>query len=281
LEQAIADAHDHGWLGEDIQGSGFSFGVELHRGAGAYICGEETALLESLEGRRGEPRVRPPYPTSHGYLGCPTVINNVETLCQVSAIVQQGAKWYRSRGTSESPGTKIFTVTGHINRPGAYEVPLGVTLRELIDRFAGGMRPGSSFKMALTGGAAGTVVPDSLLEVPIEYSSHNAGVAMGSGVVIVMDDSISAATLIDWLLHFFEMESCGKCTPCRAGTRQARIIAERLQLGQGRRGDCDQLAGLVKTLSTTSLCGLGQSVAWPVDSALKHFRTDFHEHIAD
>ena len=271
LQQAIRQAREAGWLGQSIQGSDFSFDIEIHRGAGAYICGEETALLESLEGRRGEPRVRPPFPTASGHLGCPTVINNVETLCAVPAICQQGADWYRSLGSKTRPGTKMFTVTGHVNRPGAFETPFGVTLRQIVEDFGGGMRADSRFKMALTGGAAGTIVPASLLDVPLEFGSQAAGVALGSGVVMVMDHSVSVAQLLHWLLHFFEVESCGKCTPCRVGTRHARMVVEEILDGVGGSDQLAQLARLAKTLEATSLCGLGKSVAWPIDSALQHF----------
>ena len=277
LTLAIEQACHAGWLGKKVQGSDFTFHLHVHRGAGAYICGEETAMLESLEGRRGEPRLRPPFPTTYGYLGRPTVVNNVETLCHVPAIVDCGAEWFRSRGTGTSPGTKLFCISGHVNRPGVVEVPYGVTARALIEDFGGGMSRGTEFKMALCGGAAGTIVPETLLDVPLDFSSHEAGVSLGSGVIVAIDKSVSVVTLLVWLLHFFETESCGKCTPCRVGTYQARELLQRIDEGDGRQGDCDELARLADLLKTTSLCGLGQSVALPINSALEHFRSDFFD----
>jgi NADH:ubiquinone oxidoreductase subunit F (NADH-binding)/NADH:ubiquinone oxidoreductase subunit E len=275
LERAIAQAEERGWLGDNIRGSSFSFRVHVHRGAGAYICGEETALLESLEGKRGEPRVRPPYPTSHGYHGKPTLVNNVETLFFVPPILARGADWFRSFGTADSPGTKVFTVTGCVNRPGAFEAPLGVTLRQVIEQFGDGMRGGAPFKAALTGGAAGTVVSAALLDVPMDFGSAKQGVALGSGAMLILDESVSVPALLTWLLHFFEVESCGKCTPCRLGTREVRLVCERIAEGRGRTEDAAELQRLAGLMNATSLCGLGQSVAWPVESALRHFGREF------
>ncbi|HUS38626.1 MAG TPA: NADH-quinone oxidoreductase subunit NuoF [Pirellulales bacterium] len=275
LNTAVQQARQRGMLGNDIRGSGFSFDIQVHIGAGAYICGEETALLESLEGRRGEPRLRPPFPATRGYLGYPTLVNNVETLCKIPAIVARGPAWYRSMGTPHSPGTKLMAITGHVNRPVVCEVPFGVSLRELIEKFGGGIRSGAKFKMALTGGAAGTIVPESLLDIPLDYNSHDAGVAIGSGAVIVMDDTVAVVQLLHWLLKFFEVESCGKCTPCRQGTRHARSIVEQILNGHFGANHCDELARLAHMLGATSLCGLGQSVAWPIESAFRHFREEF------
>jgi NADH:ubiquinone oxidoreductase subunit F (NADH-binding)/NADH:ubiquinone oxidoreductase subunit E len=275
LEHAIAEAEEHGWLGRDIRDSGFGFRVHVHRGAGAYICGEETALLESLEGQRGEPRVRPPYPTTHGYHGQPTVVNNVETLCLVPPILERGAAWFRSLGTPHSPGTKVFTVVGCVNRPGAFEAPLGVTLRQILSQFGGGLCSGSRLGAVLAGGAAGLFVPASLLDVPIDFSSGKQGVALGPGAMLVLDESVRVPTVLTWLLHFFEVESCGKCTPCREGTREVRLICERIARGEARTGDLAQLTRLARLMNWTSLCGLGQSVAWPVESALRHFGGQF------
>ena len=275
LKLAIVQAEERGWLGRDIRGSGFSFRVHVHRGAGAYICGEETALLESMEGKRGEPRVRPPYPTTHGYHGKPTLVNNVETLCLVPPILARGADWFRSLGTPASPGTKVFTVTGCVNRPGAFEAPLGITLRQVIEQFGGGLYGGSRFKAALTGGAAGLLVPASLLDVPIDFDSGKQGVALGSGAMVILDESVHVPTLLAWLLHFFEVESCGKCTPCREGTREVRLICERIAGGVARTEDLADLRRLARLMSATSLCGLGQSVAWPVESALRLFADEF------
>lgn len=275
LECAIAEAEERGWLGCDIRGSGFGFRVHVRRGAGAYICGEETALLESLEGKRGAPRVRPPYPTTHGYHGKPTLINNVETLCLVPPILARGADWFRSLGTADSPGTKVFTVTGSVNRPGAFEAPLGITLRQVIEQFGGGMRDSSRFKAALTGGAAGMFAPAAMLDVPIDFSSARQGVSLGSGAMLILDESVPVPTVLTWLLRFFEVESCGKCTPCREGTREVRLICERMASANPRTEDLAELRSLARLMNLTSLCGLGQSVAWPVESALRHFGGEF------
>jgi NADH:ubiquinone oxidoreductase subunit F (NADH-binding)/NADH:ubiquinone oxidoreductase subunit E len=275
LERAIDQAGKHGWLGNRIQGSAFNFNIHVHTGAGAYICGEETALLESLEGRRGEPRIRPPYPTTYGYLGKPTVVNNVETFCTVPPIVLRDADWYRGMGTANSPGVKVFTVFGHVRQPRAFEVPYGVTLREIVEKFGGGMLPGSNFKMALTGGAAGTIVPPALLDEPLDFYSTQRGVALGSGAMFILDESVSAVTLLAWLLHFFESESCGKCTPCREGTHEARRIVERIAAGERRADDARRLLQLARIMKSASFCGLGQSVAIPIESALQHFGREF------
>jgi NADH:ubiquinone oxidoreductase subunit F (NADH-binding)/NADH:ubiquinone oxidoreductase subunit E len=275
LDTAIEQARRHGWLGSRIAGSEFSFDVHLHRGAGAYICGEETALLESLEGRRGEPRPRPPFPTSSGYRGQPTAISNVETFAAVPKILARGAAWYRSLGNPQTPGTKLYTILGDVDRPGLFEAPFGITLRQMIDDFGGGMRPGSTFRFALTGGAAGTLVPPALLDVPINYESAAQGVSLGSGGFLVCDQTVSPVKMLRELLHFFELESCGKCTPCRIGTREARQILDRFVAGAGTAQDLERLAALARLLQTTSLCGLGMSAAKPIQSALTHFRECF------
>jgi NADH:ubiquinone oxidoreductase subunit F (NADH-binding)/NADH:ubiquinone oxidoreductase subunit E len=271
LEVAIGQAAEAGWLGDNIQCSGWSFHVHVHRGAGAYICGEETALLESLEGRRGEPRVRPPFPATHGYRGQPTLVQNVETLCCVPLILARGSSWFQQVGTPGSAGTKVFTISGQVNRPCAFEAPLGITLRQAIDNFAGGMRDGRPLQFVVVGGAAGTLVPPALLDVPLDYDSMRHGVLLGSGAIIVADDSVTIPRMLHWLLWFFEQESCGKCTPCRIGTRQARQILDRIAAGRTDSNDLPRLRELAQMLGNTSLCGLGQSAAWPIQSALVHF----------
>ena len=276
LAESIHSARQRGVLGENALGSGKPFDVAIHMGAGAYICGEETALLESLEGKRGEPRSRPPYPTEFGYLGMPTVVNNVETLCAVPEIVARGADEYRQLGMQGSAGTKLFCLSGHVAKPGVCEAPLGVTLRELLYEFAGGMRD-RPFKFAVTGGAAGTLVPESMLDVPLTFASWKTGVSLGSGGIMFADSSVSAVRMLLWILQFFESESCGKCTPCRIGTCQSREIVQRIDNHAGKDGDIDRLLALAKTLDRTSFCGLGQSVAWPIESAVRHFPDDFEE----
>lgn len=275
LSAAIDQARGRGWLGSRIAGTEFRFDVHVHRGAGAYICGEETALLESLEGRRGEPRLRPPFPTAGGFRGQPTAISNVETFAAVPRILARGAAWFRSIGNPQTPGTKLYTILGDVDRPGLFEAPYGITLRQMIEDFGGGMRSGSTFRFALTGGAAGTLVPPALLDVPIDYESAAQGVSLGSGGFLVCDQSVSPVKILGELLHFFEMESCGKCTPCRIGTREARQVLDRFIAGAGTAQDLERLTGLARLLQTTSLCGLGMSAAKPIQSALTHFRECF------
>jgi NADH:ubiquinone oxidoreductase subunit F (NADH-binding)/NADH:ubiquinone oxidoreductase subunit E len=277
LERAIQQAEENGWLGSSIQGSDFSFNVHVHRGAGAYICGEETALIESLEGKRGEPRNRPPYPPSYGYLGLPTLVNNVESFAAVPAIVGKGSEWYRSLSNAGTPGTKIYLLMGHINITGLFEAPFDLTLNQIIHDFGRGMRPGSDFHFALTGGAAGTIVPASLIDVPIDFASTAKGVSLGAGAFLICDQDVSPLSLLTQLLHFFRVESCGKCTPCRVGTHRAHEILTRLERGQGESGDVAELHTLADVLWDTSFCGLGQSVAIPMRSALEHFPGAFEE----
>jgi NADH:ubiquinone oxidoreductase subunit F (NADH-binding)/NADH:ubiquinone oxidoreductase subunit E len=275
LERAIQQAEEAGYLGENIQGSQFSFHVHVHRGAGAYICGEETALIESLEGKRGEPRIRPPYPPSYGYQGKPTLVNNVESYAAVPAILCNGAQWYRSLSSASTPGTKMYMVLGHINQPGLFEAPFGLTLRQVIDDFGGGMRTGSTFQFALTGGAAGTIVPPSLLDIPIDYTSGMKGLSLGAGAFMICDQTVSPVAFLRELLRFFAYESCGKCTPCRVGTHQSHAILTRLAAGQGQLGDVAELYALAENLQDASFCGLGQSVPIPMKTALNHFAQDF------
>jgi NADH:ubiquinone oxidoreductase subunit F (NADH-binding)/NADH:ubiquinone oxidoreductase subunit E len=271
LERAIAQAEAHGWLGDHIQGSEFSFHIHVHRGAGAYICGEETALLNSLEGQRGEPRVRPPYPPTSGYRGLPTLVNNVETYAAVSSIIVNGAQWFRSLSGATVPGTKMYMLLGHVQRPGLFEAPFGLTLRQLIDDFGGGMREGSTFHFALTGGAAGTIVPPSLMDIPIDYASAAKGVSLGAGAFLICDQSVSPVVMLRNLLHFFAAESCGKCTPCRIGTHRSLAILNRMVMGQSRPTDANELLELANVMQVASFCGLGQAVAIPVRSALTQF----------
>jgi len=281
LENAIQQAEAKGCLGENILGSGFSFHIHVHRGAGAYICGEETALIEALEGKRGEPRIRPPYPPQYGYRGCPTAVNNVESFSAVPHILKNGASWWKNVGaTRESsqpiaPGTKLYMVMGHVKKPGLFEAPFGLTLRQIIEDFGGGIQDGSEFKFALTGGAAGTIVPASLLDVPMDYTSGSKGVSLGAGAVLVCDRSVSAVAFLREELRFFAAESCGKCTPCRVGTWRAFEILSRMAAGKGQRGDVAELKALADNMLLTSFCGLGQSVPIPMNSAMGHFAEEF------
>jgi NADH:ubiquinone oxidoreductase subunit F (NADH-binding)/NADH:ubiquinone oxidoreductase subunit E len=275
LEQAIAQAEQVGYLGNDIQGSGFDFHIYVHRGAGAYICGEETALIESLEGKRGEPRNRPPYPPTAGYKNLPTLVNNVESYAAVPAIVQQGAVWYRSLSSATTPGTKLYMLLGHVNNPGLFEAPFGLTLRQIIDEFGGGMRPGSSFHFALTGGAAGTIVSEKLLDIPIDYASGAKGISLGAGAFLICDQQVSPVRFLSNLLNFFRHESCGKCTPCRVGTHRAHEILENMVQDKGNPGDVGELRRLAEVMFDASFCGLGQSVPIPMRSALDNFMDEF------
>jgi NADH:ubiquinone oxidoreductase subunit F (NADH-binding)/NADH:ubiquinone oxidoreductase subunit E len=275
LEQAIHQAEEAGYLGKNILDSGYNFKIHIHRGAGAYICGEETALIESLEGNRGEPRLRPPYPPSFGYRGLPTLVNNVETFAAVPAILAKGASWYHAFGNEHSHGTKIWMVLGHVNNPGLFEAPFGLTLRQVIEEFGGGMRPSSTFHFALTGGAAGTIVPKSLLDIPIDFTSAAQGLSLGAGAFLICDQTVSPVNLLHNLLNFFAIESCGKCTPCRVGTHRAHEILTNIVEGRGQTGDIGELHVLADYLHEASFCGLGQSVAIPMKSALKHFSNEF------
>lgn len=275
LTRAIAQAEEAGWLGDHIQGSDFSFHIHVHQGAGAYICGEETALIESLEGKRGEPRNRPPYPPTAGFRQLPTLVNNVETFAAVPSILCNGAAWYRGLSNYSTAGTKMYMLLGHVQKPGLFEAPFGLTLRQLIEEFGGGMRPGSTFHFALCGGAAGTISGPDLLDLPIDYSSAGRGVSLGAGAFLICDQTVSPVAMARELLHFFRVESCGKCTPCRIGTVQAFEILERLAIRQGNPDDVDQLVNLVQVMQAASFCGLGQSVAIPVKSAIQQFETDF------
>jgi NADH:ubiquinone oxidoreductase subunit F (NADH-binding) len=277
LKHAILEAEQANWLGERIQGSNFSFHIHIHLGAGAYICGEETALLESLEGKRGEPRTRPPYPPSAGYHGLPTLVNNVESYAAVPAIILNGANWHRSISGATIAGTKIYMLMGHINQPGLFEAPFGLTLRQIIEEFGGGLQAGSTFNFALTGGAAGTIVPPALLDIPIDYASGAKGVSLGAGAFLICDQRISPVAFLRELLHFFAAESCGKCTPCRVGTFRAHEILSHMTDGKGKTGDIDELFALAEVMHDSSFCGLGQSVPIPMRSALIQFTQVFKD----
>jgi NADP-reducing hydrogenase subunit HndC len=261
-------------LGNNIAGSGFSFEIHVHRGAGAYICGEETALLESLEGKRGEPRLRPPYPPTSGYQKLPTLINNVESFAAVPHILMKGAEWYKNLSQNSSGGTKIYMLMGHVNHPGLFEAPFGLTLRQIIDDFGGGLLPGSKFHFALCGGAAGTIVDNKLLDTPIDYNSASKGISLGAGSFLICDERVSPVSMLRELLHFFSLESCGKCTPCRIGTKRSHDLLIRLAEGRGQR-DIKELSSLADVMQEASFCGLGQSIHLPVKSALDNFSAEF------
>jgi len=280
LFTAILQAREFGFLGQNIFETGFSFDIKIHSGAGAYICGEETALLESIEGRRGIPRTRPPFPTTSGLWGMPTLINNVETLANVPAIIRNGANWYRSFGSPSSPGTKVYTILGNVNVTGVIEVPMGITLREAIAIYAKGMKPGSTFKLAQTGGSSGSVIPSTLQDTPMDFDSFNkAGVSMGSGALLVCDEDTCVVDMARVLLNFFRHESCGKCNPCRIGTQRAFEILTDIANGEGDLNDLDVLADLSENLVQMSNCGLGQTAGTPLHDVLKYFRAEIEAHI--
>lgn len=278
--QAIKQAHEYGFLGKNIFGTGFNFDIHIHSGAGAYICGEETALIESIEGKRGEPRSRPPYPTAQGLWGMPTLVNNVETLANIPVIIRNGWQWYRNFGTSTSPGTKIFTICGNVNQTGVIEVPMGITLREVITIYAGGMSNGSYFKLAQTGGSSGSLVPASLQDTPMDFDSYRkAGVSLGSGALLICDENTCVVDLTKVLLNFFRNESCGKCTPCRVGTNRAHFILENISEGKGSLNDLNMLENLYSGLYQLSHCGLGNTASVPLQGMLTHYRAEAEAHI--
>ena len=280
LEKAITQAREFGLLGKDILNSGFSFDIHVHSGAGAYICGEETALLESIEGKRGEPRARPPYPTTHGLWSKPTLVNNVETLANVLPIILNGAEWYRSIGTPSSPGTKVYTILGNVNFTGLIEVPMGITLREVINIYGRGLKTGSTFKLAQTGGSSGSIIPASLQDTPMDFESFGkAGVSLGSGALLVCDERTCVVDLAIILMKFFKFESCGKCTPCRVGTDRAFSILTSISAGQAKLSDLDTLMELAEEMEYASNCGLGQAASVPIRDILKNFRAEVEAHI--
>ena len=277
LAEAIRVAREAGFLGSDIVRSNFTFDITLYRGAGAYICGEETGLLESLEGKRGQPRLKPPFPAVAGLYSSPTLINNVETLSALPPIVTRGADWYAALGPEKSPGTKIFSVSGHVMRPGNYEVVLGeTTLRELIFEHAGGVRDGHRVKAIWVGGSSVPVLGEQHLDTPLDYESLNAvGTFLGSGGCIVMDDSGSIVRATLRLASFYRHESCGKCTPCREGTGWIERILQRIADGEGRMEDLELLESIFGRISGKVLCALAEGAVAPISSALKLFRDDF------
>ena len=279
LKIAIEQARNYGILGDKIFDTDFSFDIEIRLGAGAFVCGEETALLESIEGKRGQPRVKPPYPAQSGLWGKPTLINNVETYANIAQIILKGSKWYSSIGTSTSKGTKVFALGGNVNNIGLVEVPMGTTLREIVYDIGGGIPNGRDFKAAQTGGPSGGCIPKEHLDTPIDYESlKEIGSMMGSGGLIIMDDTKCMVCLAKFYLEFTVSESCGKCTPCRIGTKRMLEILEKLCNGEGEEIDLYKLEKLAVNIQKASICGLGQSAPNPVISTLKYFREEFRQH---
>ena len=282
LEVAIKQAREYGLLGKDIFGTGFNFDIHLRFGAGAFVCGEETALMTSIEGMRGEPRPRPPFPAVKGLFGQPTVLNNVETYANIPQIILKGVDWFRSMGTEKSKGTKVFALGGKIVNTGLVEVPMGTTLREVVEEIGGGIPNGKTFKAAQTGGPSGGCIPASLIDTPIDYDNLLAiGSMMGSGGLIVMDEDTCMVDLARFFLEFTVDESCGKCTPCRIGTKRLLEILDKIISGNGELEDIDRLEELSNYIKSASLCGLGQTAPNPVLSTLRYFRDEYVAHIVD
>ena len=282
LQIAIKQAREYGLLGKNIFDSGFDFDIDIRLGAGAFVCGEETALMTSIEGKRGEPRVRPPYPASKGLFGVPTVLNNVETYANIPQIVLKGADWFRSIGTEKSPGTKVFALGGKITNTGLVEVPMGTTLREVVEEIGGGVPGGHQFKAAQTGGPSGGCIPAKLIDTPIDYDNLIAiGSMMGSGGLIVMDETTCMVDIAKFFLEFTVDESCGKCTPCRVGTKRLLEILNKITSGNGTLEDIDRMEELCYYIKENSLCGLGQTAPNPVLSTLKYYRDEYEAHVVE
>jgi NADP-reducing hydrogenase subunit HndC len=280
LKTAIEQAREMGLLGGNIFGTGFSFDLDIRMGAGAFVCGEETALMASIEGRRGEPRPRPPFPAQKGLWDKPTLLNNVETYANIAPIILKGAAWYASIGTEKSKGTKVFALAGAISNTGLVEVPMGTTLRSIIFDIGGGIRNKRQFKAVQMGGPSGGCIPASKLDVPVDYESlKELGAIVGSGGMIVMDEDNCMVDLARFFLHFTQEESCGKCTPCRIGTKRMLEVLERITEGEGREGDIELLQEMGTQVSGSSLCGLGQTAPNPVLSMIRYFREEYEEHI--
>jgi NADH-quinone oxidoreductase subunit F len=280
FEQALKEAYEAGYLGKNILGSGVDVDLYAHLGAGAYICGEETALLESLEGKKGLPRFKPPFPAAYGLYGKPTTVNNTETLASVPSIMRNGGNWFMELGAPNSGGTKCFSVSGHVNKPGNFEVPMGIPFRDLLE-MAGGVREGRKLKAVIPGGSSVPVVPgDVMMEANMDFDSvQKAGSMLGSGAVIVMDETTSMVSVLRRIARFYFAESCGQCTPCREGTGWLYRVLCRIENGEGMPEDLDLLVDVADNIEGRTICALGDAAAWPVQSFLRHFRDEFQYHI--
>ena len=282
LEIALKQAREYGLIGKDIFGTGFNFDIDLRLGAGAFVCGEETALLTSIEGNRGEPHPRPPFPAVKGLFGCPTILNNVETYANIPVIFNKGPEWFSSLGTELSPGTKVFALGGKINNTGLVEVPMGTTLRDVVENIGGGVPNGKKFKAAQTGGPSGGCIPSTYYDIHIDFENlKSIGCMMGSGGLIVMDEDSCMVDIAKFFLEFTVSESCGKCTPCRVGTKRMLEILTRISEGKGEMEDLEKLEELANFIQTNSLCGLGQTAPNPVLSTMRFFRDEYVAHIKD
>ena len=282
IQHAISQAESHGMLGDNIFGTDFNFHIHPHAGAGAYICGEETALIESLEGKRGMPRPRPPYPTTYGLFGKPTLVNNVETLANIPPILRNGGKWYREVGSPKSTGTKVYMILGNVNFTGVVEVPMGVTIREVIDIYGKGMKDDRKLKLIQTGGSSGSIAPASLQDTPMDFDSfRNVGVSLGSGALLVCDENTCVVDLAKVILRFFRNECCGKCTPCRIGTLRLYELVDKISNGEGSLSDLELIQKISEAMSEVSNCGLGQTASTALHDLLKYFRPEIEAHIID
>jgi NADH-quinone oxidoreductase subunit F len=282
LAEAIEEARRRRFLGPSILGHDYDLEIHIHRGAGAYICGEETALIESIEGKRGQPRLKPPFPAVVGVFGCPTVVNNVETLACVPHIIEHGGSWFAKIGTERSTGTKLFSVSGHVERPGVYEVPMGTSFREIIEDLCGGVPRGKALKAFIPGGSSAPVLPADAIDTPADFDSvAKAGSMLGSGGVIVMDETVDMVWALENLLVFYAHESCGQCSPCREGSDWAVDIVRRIRRGEGRLNDIETLRRIARFASQgMTICPLGDAFCGPIDSFLDHFGHEFEEAIS-
>ncbi len=280
FEEALQEAREAGYLGKNVLASGWDYDIHSHLGAGAYICGEETALLESIEGKKGQPRFKPPFPAQFGLFGRPTIINNTESLASIPDILRQGPDWFRELGVENSGGSKLFSVSGNVNKPGNFEVPLGTPFAELLE-MAGGVTEGRKLKAVIPGGSSAPVIPgEQMMDLTMDYDAiQNAGSMLGSGAVIVIDDSNCMVRVLDRMSYFYHEESCGQCTPCREGTGWLYRVVHRIETGQGRQEDLDLLDDVASRIAGRTICALGDAAAMPVQGMLKHYRDEFQYHI--
>lgn len=283
LDAAIEEAYKAGYLGKNVAGTGYQLDMVVHRGAGAYICGEETALLNSLEGKRGEPRIKPPFfPAAIGLFGCPTVVNNVETLACVPMIVNKGSEWFRSFGPEKNHGMKLFCISGHVNRPGLYERPMGYPLMKLIEEDCGGIWKGRKLKAAFPGGSSAPVLTAEECNVNLDFDSlAKAGSMLGSAGIMVIDDATCILKVAIRTAHFYQVESCGQCTPCREGSMWLKELHMRLEAGEGKTGDLDLIEDICNNMDGTTICAFGEATAWPLRSMVKKFRSEYEQHVVE
>src|SRR5436190_974663 len=282
LEQQFEEAYKRGYAGKNVMGAGWDCDIFIHRGAGAYEAGEETALLESLEGKRAQPRLKPPFPASAGLYGKPSAVNNVETLCNVPIIVSRGAEWFASVGPEKNGGPKLYCVSGHVKKPGVFEASMNVTLRELIDGYAGGVRDGRTLKAVIPGGSSVPILMPDQLDTPASFDAiQKAGSLLGSAAIVVLDDTTCMVWLAENLLHFYRHESCGKCTPCREGTDWLYKILRKIERGEGEMRDLDMLSSISANIAGKTLCAFGDAAVTPIVTTLKHFRHEYEAHIKE